>query len=60
MPDVKPYAPPRISHLPFIAFTKHFTPTVSAAADARSSGGSESRSGVAPCSAPSTNASADG
>lgn len=34
MPDVKPYVPPRISHLPFIAFTKHFTPTVAAAADA--------------------------
>ena len=34
MPEAKPYAPPRISHLPFIAFTKHFTPTVTAAAGA--------------------------
>lgn len=29
----KPYAPPRISALPFIAFTKHFTRAVTAAAN---------------------------
>jgi diaminopimelate decarboxylase len=31
MRDLRPYAPPRISHLPFIAFTKHGTPAEVAA-----------------------------
>ena len=29
MHDLKPYLPPRLTHLPFIAFTKHFTRDVS-------------------------------
>ena len=34
MAEAKPYAPPRISHLPFIAFTKHQPHAVNAVADA--------------------------
>ena len=34
MPERKLYLPPRISQLPFIAFTKHFTPDVRLASEA--------------------------
>jgi diaminopimelate decarboxylase len=33
MHELKPYLPPRISQLPFIAFTKHFTPELRAASE---------------------------
>lgn len=33
MPNLKPYSPPRISQLPFIAFTKHFTPELRPASE---------------------------
>ena len=36
MHELKPYAPPRISQLPFIAFTKHFTPELQPASEEHS------------------------
>jgi diaminopimelate decarboxylase len=36
MRELKPYSPPRLSQLPFIAFTKHFTPELRVASEEHS------------------------